>query len=270
MTRAAAPPAPRATRSNHGFARAVRRLLMLDAYALVVVGPLALMAGVVKAGAQGRLVIFADALGFAGLSLLALQIVVSGRWAAATRVFGLRSVLGLHRKAGIAVVVLVVAHVVVLFVDDPARLALFDLPPPRARAGVLALVGLLVLAGTSVWRRRLRINYERWRAVHLVCTALVHAAAFAHVVWVDAYTSVPVVRWSVLGIVLAAGVALCWTRVARPYSSALKPCRVLAAGDSCSPPGSASRQPSASCAPPPTPASRARCCCSTAAGTGRT
>jgi 3-phenylpropionate/trans-cinnamate dioxygenase ferredoxin reductase subunit len=215
---------------------------MLDAYALVVVGPLALMAGVVKAGAQGRLVMFADALGFAGLSLLALQIVVSGRWAAATRVFGLRSVLGLDLRTA----------------------------PPRARAGVLALVGLLVLAGTSVWRRRLRINYERWRAVHLVCTALVLAAAFAHVVWVDAYTSVPVVRWSVLGIVVAAGVALCWTRVARPYSSALKPCRVLAAGDSCSPPGSASRQPSASCAPPPTPASRARCCCSTAAGTGRT
>jgi predicted ferric reductase len=64
--------------------------------------------------------------------------------------------------------------------------------------------------------------------VHLACTALVIAAAFAHVVWVDAYMSVPVVRWTVLALVLAAGAALFWTRVARPYSTALRPYRVLA------------------------------------------
>ena len=90
------------------------------------------------------------------------------------------------------------------------------------------MVGLAALAGSSVWRRRLRLSYERWRAVHLAFSAVVLAAAFAHVVWVDAYTSVPVVRWSVLALVLAAAAALCWTRAARPYASALRPYRVLA------------------------------------------
>jgi predicted ferric reductase len=230
VTRASSLPAAAIPKANPSFARSLRRLLLLAAYGAVLLGPLALIAGVVKAGAQGRLVVLADALGFVGLSLLALQIVVSGRWAAATRSFGLRSVLSLDRKAGVAVLVLVVVHVVVLFVDDPSRLALLDprTAPPRARAGVLALGGLVVLAATSAWRRRLGLNYERWRAVHLACTGLVVATAFAHVVWVDAYTSVPVVRWSVLGLVLAAGAALFWTRVAKPYSSALRPYRVLA------------------------------------------
>ena len=210
--------------------RRVRRLVLIVAYAIVLFGPLALIAGVAKAGAHGWLVILADAVGFAGLSLLALQIVTSGRWAAATRSFGLRSVLSLHRKAGLAVVVLVVVHVGALFVDDPTRIGLLDplTAPPRARAGVLAAVGLLVLAGTSVWRARLRVDYERWRAVHLAGTGLVIFAAFAHVVWVNAYTSVPVVRWSVLGLVLAAGVGLFWARVARPYSTARRPYRVVA------------------------------------------
>jgi predicted ferric reductase len=90
------------------------------------------------------------------------------------------------------------------------------------------LLALVALAGTSLWRQRLRLSYERWRAVHLACTALVIAAAFAHVVWVNAYTSVPVVRWSVLALVLAAAVALFWTRVARPYATAVRPYRVLA------------------------------------------
>jgi predicted ferric reductase len=207
----------------------ITRLLLGAVYGAVLLAPLVLIAGMAKPGAQGRLVVFADALGFAALSLLALQITVSGRWAATTRWFGLRSVLSLHRQAGVAVLVLVVAHVLVLMLDDPARLALLvpSTAPARARAGMLSLLGLVTLAGTSVWRRRLRLPYERWRAVHLWCTALVILAAFAHVIWVDAYTSSPAVRWSVLALVLAAGTALFWTRVARPYATAMRPYRVV-------------------------------------------
>jgi predicted ferric reductase len=159
-----------------------------------------------------------------------LQLVVSGRWAATTRAFGLHSVLSLHRQAGVAVLVLVVVHVVVLMLADPARLALLDprSAPPRARAGMLALLALLALGVTSAWRGRLRLSYERWRALHLACTAVVIAAAFAHIELVDAYTSMPAVRWTVLALALAAATALFWTRVASPYTTALRPYRVLA------------------------------------------
>jgi predicted ferric reductase len=209
---------------------AVARRLLVAVYGVVLLAPLILISGVMKAGAHGSLVVFSDALGFVALSLLVLQVVVSGRWAGTTRSFGLRPVLSLHRQAGKALVALVLLHVVVLVLDDPARVALLDerAAPPRARAGMVAVLGLVALAGTSLWRRRLRLSYERWRAVHLACTALVIAAAFAHVVWVNAYTSVPVVRWSVLALVLAAAVALFWTRVARPYATAVRPYRVLA------------------------------------------
>src|SRR4051794_20147557 len=224
------PPTDADTRSSASIARPLLRLLFVIAYAAVLLVPLAMIADVMKPGAQGKLVVFADAVGFGALSALALQIVISGRWAVTTRWFGLRSVLSLHRQAGVAVLVLIVLHVVVLMVADPSRIALLDsfTAPPRARAGMLALLGLVALAVTSVWRRRLRLNYERWRALHLTCTAVVIAAAFAHVVWVHAYTSLAVVRWSVLLLVLAAAVALFWTRIARPYSTALRPYRVLA------------------------------------------
>ena len=204
------------------------RAALVAGYGAVLLAPLVLIAGAMKAGAQGGVVVFADALGFAGLSLLALQVVASGRWAATTRAFGLRPVLALHRQAGMAVLVLVVAHVVVLVLDDPARLALLDprSAPGRARAGTLALLGLVALAVTSVWRRHLRLRYERWRAVHLGCTAIVIAATFAHVVWVHAYTAVPVVGLTVLALVLAAATALFWTRVGSPYTTALRPYRV--------------------------------------------
>jgi predicted ferric reductase len=208
--------------------RAVERSLLGALYGVVLIAPIAVIAQVMKAGAQGPLVVFADALGFAALSLLVLQIIVSGRWPATTRAFGLRPVLSLHRQAGVAVLVLVLAHVAILMLDDPSRLALFDprTSPGRARAGTLATLGLLVMAGTSIWRRRLALSYERWRAIHLWGTALVVAAAFAHVMLVDAFTSVPVVRETVLALVLVAAIALFWTRVARPYATAVRTYRV--------------------------------------------
>ncbi|MEA2248346.1 MAG: hypothetical protein QOH46_2875 [Solirubrobacteraceae bacterium] len=209
---------------------AIRRLLLLALYGAVLLAPLALTAGVMKPGAPGRIVVFADALGFAALSLIALQVIVSGRWAATTRHFGLRRVLSLHRQAGMAVLLLVVGHVVILVLDDPSRLALLDLrtAPGRARAGIVALLGLVGLACTSAWRDRLRLRHQHWRGVHLALTALVIAAAFVHVVWVHAYTSLPTVRDGVLALVLAASVALFWARVARPYATAARPYRVLA------------------------------------------
>ncbi len=228
-----------ASRATHGaagargmrssYARWVERVLLSSVYGVVVLVPLVVIVGVAKPGAQGPLVVFADLLGFAALSLLALQIMVSGRWAATTRAFGLRPVLSLHRQAGMAVLMLAVMHVVILLLDDPARLALLDprTAPGRARAGMLALLGLGALAVTSVCRKRLRLSYEDWRAVHLAFTGLVVAATFVHIVLVNAYTSLPAVRWGVLGLVLAAAAALFWTRVARRYATAVRPYRVL-------------------------------------------
>lgn len=206
------------------------RVALLALYGAVLLGPLALTLGVAKPGAQGRGVVFADALGFAALSLIVLQVVASGRWTATTRHFGLRRVLALHRQAGTAVLLLVLAHLVVLVVDDPARLGLLELnhAPPRARAGAVSALALLGLAGTSIWRARLRLPYERWRAIHLGLTAVALGGAFAHVVWVHAYSSMPAERDLVLALVLAAAVALFWARVARPYATALRPYRITA------------------------------------------
>jgi predicted ferric reductase len=208
-----------------GSLRSLHRPTLALIYGAVVCGPLILIAGTAKPGAQGPLVVLADVLGYLAISLLILQVAVSGRWRATTASFGLRSVLSLHRAAGIAVLGLVLLHVGVLVADDPSRLALLNsfTAPPRARAGMLALLALLGIATTSACRRSLRLDYELWRALHLTFTALAIAATFAHVVWVDAYMSLPTIRRAVLGLVLIAAMALFWTRVARRYATAIRP-----------------------------------------------
>lgn len=203
-------------------------MLWLAGYVMVVLAPLMLVAVAVKPGAQGRAVIFAAGLGFAGLSLLVLQALTSGRWESITAAFGLRSVLSLHRQAGVVALILVIGHLVVLMADDPSRLALLDPrdAPVRARAGLAALLGMLALAGTSLWRRQIRMSYEHWRAIHIGCASLVIAGSFVHVVGVSAYLSLPAVRWTVLLLVLLGVVAIFCVRVARPYSMTLRRFRV--------------------------------------------
>lgn len=187
---------------------------------MLVLAPLALIAVAIKPGAQGAGVIAAATLGFVGLSILVLQGVVSGRWASITAAFGLRSVLSLHRVAGIAALILVLGHVVVLMIDDPSRLGLLDQrdAPLRVRAALAATLAMFVLAGTSAWRERIRMSYERWRAVHLWCAAVVIGGSFVHVVGVSAYVSLPAFRWGVLFLVLLGIGALFCVRVARPYA----------------------------------------------------
>ena len=208
--------------------RPAERMLWLGGYVMVALAPLALVAVAVKPGAQGAAVVFAAGLGFAGLSLLVLQALASGRLGSITASFGLRSVLSLHRQAGMAALVLVIGHVVALMASDPARLALLDPrdAPLRARAGMAAVLAMLALAGTSVWRGRMRLSYERWRAVHAVCAAIVIAGSFVHVVGVGAYLSLPAIRWTVLVLVLVGIVAIFCVRVFRPYSMTLRPFRV--------------------------------------------
>ena len=128
--------------------RSFDRVVLVAAYAVVLLAPIALIAGVVKAGPRGPLVVFADALGFAALSLLALQVVVSGRSSTTTRAFGLRPVLALHRQAGVAVLVLVVIHVVALLADDPSRL------PSSTSARRRGARGLACSPWWACWRCR--------------------------------------------------------------------------------------------------------------------
>lgn len=209
-------------------ARSAEQMLWLAGYVVLVLAPLALLAVAIKPGAQGPGVILAAGLGFTGLSILVLQGVVSGRWASITAAFGLRSVLSLHRQAGMAALVLVVGHVVVLMVDDPSRLALLDQrdAPLRARAALAATLAMLVLAASSVWRGRLRMSYERWRAVHVVGATVVVAGSFIHVVGVSAYASLAGFRWGVLFLVLLGIGALFCIRVARPYALSRRAFRV--------------------------------------------
>lgn len=168
------------------------------------------------------------ALGFSGLSLMGLQFVPTARLPFLANVFPLDTLYSFHHRVSITSLGLILAHPVILFIFNPFTIRLLNLldAPLRARAGTLALLGLIVLVGTSVWRLDLRMRYEPWRVVHFVLAVGIAALALYHILNVNWHTSVPRQRifWIAWAIIWG-GMAL-YVRVIKPWMMLQRPWRV--------------------------------------------
>ncbi|MDP8907654.1 MAG: ferredoxin reductase family protein, partial [Chloroflexota bacterium] len=190
-----------------------------------VLWPVPLVAVAEKPGGGTVLTVFAAGVGFVALTALVLQLVLPSRARTVTAPFGIDLLVRVHRGMGYAVLFLVLLHIVVLVLDDPARARLLDSihAPNRARAGMVATLALSALVATSICRRRLRLHYERWRMLHLTLASLSLAGAFVHVLLVREYTATPVIRWALVALVGVAVVALFHLRVGRQFAAAGRP-----------------------------------------------
>lgn len=125
--------------------------------------------------------------GLFALSALVCAAVLPSRLRSLNRAFGIESVIEVHRFLGVNAAVLVLAHLACVVAADPANVALLDVPnaPGRAVAAVGATIALVLLVGSAVLRRRLRLTYEGWRWTHVVLGVLVIVLSAIHVWGVD-------------------------------------------------------------------------------------
>ncbi len=195
-------------------------------YAAVVLCPLIFAVIGVAEGNRGFWREFAVAIGFVGLSMMGMQLVLVARIKTVAAPFGEDALVVFHRYMGYVGTVLVLAHPVILiaFVDPSYIERVIPWTAPWAgRFGTLAILCLVVVIVTSAWRLRLRISYERWQAIHLVASAVAIVAALTHVELIDYYINQPWKR--VLWIAMTAammGIFL-WVRIIRPLTRTRRP-----------------------------------------------
>ena len=100
----------------------------------------------------------------------------TARFKRATAPYGIDIIYYFHRLAAVAAIILILAHFLILRIAYIEALGSAD---PRSAswhmtAGRIAMLLFVVLVATSLWRKPLRIEYDRWRLWH----ALVAIAAF--------------------------------------------------------------------------------------------
>jgi predicted ferric reductase len=208
----------------HGEAAAPKRIWVVG-YAVATVLPLAAVLVGSPAGGRGFMIELASALGIVALTLLALQLVLPARLPPMARALGADVAIRLHRHMADVLVAAIAAHVALVMVADPANLALLDPlgAPWRAKTAMASCAALGALIASSLLRRRLRLAYARWRALHVGLAVGALGLGAAHAVGVDRYlTSLPAAPVAAALAVLAL-LAVLELRVWRPRRLAGRP-----------------------------------------------
>lgn len=171
---------------------------------------------------------FSVALGFAGLSLMSLQFVLTARFKFLKAPYGADIVYHFHRQITFVALAFILVHPLLLFVFSPDTLALLNVitAPWRARAGVTAVLLLLALTGMSLWRRKMKIEYTRWRIWHGVLATVIVALAVTHVVLARHYLNTPLKQtlWITYGIFWVG--LLAYIRILKPILLLKRPYQV--------------------------------------------
>lgn len=203
--------------------------LWLFVYLAIVLAPVAALLVVPTPPGGGFWWDLSVGLGYAALTMMAVQFVLTARFRRATAPFGIDAIYAFHRYLAYVLLGVVILHPVILVSTNPAHLPALLTPwtvPWDVASGTASVVVLLVLVAASAWRKQLRIPYEAWRATHLLLGLGAVGLAFVHLRGVGYYTAVPLVGglWVVIGASILAVVLK--VRVFRPWSLLRAPFRV--------------------------------------------
>ncbi|SDE36227.1 ferredoxin reductase family protein [Myxococcus virescens] len=198
--------------------RVVSGFFWISLYLLVVLVPVFLM--LIPPAPSGRSfwLELSVALGFVGLTQIAVQFVLIARFKRITAPYGIDIILQYHRQIAMVAVCLVLAHPLIIVIDNPSRLKLLNPLGGNwaSRCALLSVLALVTLVVSSQFRERLKINYERWRLLHLLLGVAAIVFAQLHVSMAGLYTNTPWKHaiWVVTSVAMVALVV--YLRVLRP------------------------------------------------------
>ncbi|MBS3933678.1 MAG: ferric reductase-like transmembrane domain-containing protein [Truepera sp.] len=201
-------------------------------YLVVVLAPLFLM--MIRPTPPGRSfwVEFSIALGFVGLTQIAVQFLLIARYRRITVPYGIDIIVQYHRQIAMMALVLLLAHPAILMIYNPELLKLLN---PlggtwASRFGLASTVALVLLVVLSLYRQQLGLNYERWRLTHTLLGIAALVFAHAHVSLAGEYpykylnTVWKQVFWKVFGAVMIS--SLVYLRLIKPALQKRKRYRV--------------------------------------------
>jgi predicted ferric reductase len=199
--------------------------LWILAYLAATLSPLAIVMLIDTPPGRGFWVEFSAALGFAGFAMLALQSILTARFRRIAAPYGVDMLLQFHRQISLVASGLLLAHVLILFANDPRTIGLLNVieAPWRARFAVLSTLCFALLVGLSLWRKPIGLEYERWRISHGLLAVGGLAFGLLHVLGVGYYLELfwKQLLWS--GMTAAAIAALLWVRIVKPWRMLRRP-----------------------------------------------
>lgn len=171
--------------------RTVTGFFWICLYLLVVQVPILLMLASPVPSGRGFWLEFSVALGFVGLTQIAVQFILIARFRRVTAPYGIDIILRYHRQIAILAITLILVHPAIIVIDNPSRVTLLN---PfggnwASRSAWVSVLALVAIAVSSVFRERLKLDYEWWRLSHLTLGVIAIVFAQLHVSMAGLYTN---------------------------------------------------------------------------------
>lgn len=205
-------------------------LLWVTVYLILVLAPLMILnIGEVPPG-FGFWWDFSMALGFAGMAMMGVQFYLTARFKRASAPFGIDIIYYFHRYVAIAAFAFIVLHFLIIRVVNVD--ALGPINPLEASwymtAGRISVALFALLIVSSIWRKQLHIDYDRWRMVHIVMAMSAFLLALAHIEGVSYYIAAPAKRWLWTIYTLSWISLIIYIRIIKPWKMKKSPYEIVA------------------------------------------
>jgi len=196
---------------------------LMAGYGAVALAPLALSA-LTGPRENDFLAELGIGLGLTAYAMLLVQFVSSGRFERLSGRVGIDRMMRFHQLAARLLAVLVILHPLAARIPTstetlavaPQALAIM-FSAPHMRSAVLAWVLVLILVAMAIYRRRLQLRYEAWRAAHVLGALLVAAGGAHHTFTAGGYSERPALFWFWCALLAIASVSFLFVYLVRPW-----------------------------------------------------
>lgn len=219
------PPPPPARSGRHYV---LQGMFWITVYLGLVAAPLLVLLVGPTSGGTGFWYDLSLALGFAGTAMIGVQFILTARFRRLTAPYGIDIIYYFHRWAAVVGLLLVIAHPLILVVDNPGFLDLFHPleAPGHMTAGVVSALLLIVIVVTSLLRKQLGLEYDNWRIGHGLLAVAALVLAWVHIQGVGYYVAEPWKQGLWIVIVASWVLVLGYVRLVRPLQLLRRPWRV--------------------------------------------
>lgn len=206
-----------------------RGLFWCAAYVALVVGPLASawLFATPPAAREFR-VELAVGLGFVAFGVLAVELALVARVRPVSADFGTDVLMLVHRWMGIAAIAFVLLHPLLLWGRGVGASAFLPVGgAPGMGSGAIAFWAAVLLVGSSLVRRGLRLSYGAWRTGHVLLAIIIVLSTSHHIQQVSYYSGDPIVARVTILWTAAFLALLAHYRLVRPLLLQRRPWRIV-------------------------------------------
>jgi predicted ferric reductase len=168
------------------------------------------------------------ALGFSGMTMVSVLFLLTARLRHLTAPFGVDIIYYFHRYLALVAITLIFLHYLIIRISYADALGVLN--PMQASAYMsaarVAVFLFILIAVTSLWRKRLRIHYDEWRLMHVLLAITAFLLVLIHINGVGYYINAHSKRLLWGGYILFWVLLIVYVRLIKPWRMYKQPYRV--------------------------------------------